>query len=240
MNFKNITIEYHYLDVPAPFCYTKTLKISTTDTTLHVDYLLEYTDRENFSQDELEDEGFTGEDNESWKGNLNIGWLETLTTLTDYTKGEKATSANESVVHVDNELLDTYGNESRWDYFIQEITQAIYETATWEQPLTIRFCKKDTDKAPIQKLQVSFATRTALLTAGDKNKTVEWNNIQQLLKLYYLQEFKEGEHSNKVPNQAGIYSDPSDGLWYDIKNSSTVLNKTQKEKLLGILEEIFE
>lgn len=239
MNFKNITIEYHYLDVPAPFCYTKTLKISTTESALQVDYLLEYTDRENFSQDELEDEGFTGEDNESWKGNLNINWLETLTQLTDYSKGDKATSANESVVHVDGVLLETYGNESRWDYFIQEITQAIYETATWEQPLTIRFCKKDTDKAPIQKLQISFASRTAGLTTGDKNKTIEWNNIQQLLKLYYLQEFKEGEHTNKVPNQAGMYSDPSDGLWYDIKNSSSSLNKTQREKLLTILEEIF-
>ena len=142
-------------------------------------------------------------------------------------------------MHIDGILLETYGNESRWDYFIQEITQAIYETATWEQALTIRFCKKDIDKAPIQKLHISFANRTAVLTTGDKNKTIEWNIIQQLLKLYYLQEFKEGEHTNKVPNQAGIYSDPSDGLWYDIKNSSSVLNKTQREKLLSILEEIF-
>lgn len=239
MNFKNITIEYHYLDVPAPFCYTKTLKISTTGTALHIDYLLKYTDRQDFSIEELEDEGFTGDDNESWTGDLHINWLETLDSLTNFSKGDKATSANESIVHIDGQLYETYGNESKWDYFIQEITQAIYETATWEQALTIRFCKKDTDKAPIQKLTVSFAAKTAVVTTGDKNKTIEWNLIQQLLKLYYLQEFKEGEHTNKVPNQAGIYSDPSDGLWYDIKNSSAALNKTQKEKLLKVLEEIF-
>jgi len=239
MNFKNITIEYHYLDVPAPFCYTKTLKISATGAALHVDYALKYTDRQDFSIEELEDEGFTGDDNESWTGDLHINWLENLDSLTNFNKGEKATSANECIVHLDGELFETYGNESKWDYFIQEITQAIYETATWEQALTIRFCKKDTDKAPIQKLTISFASKTAVLTTGDKNKTIEWNLIQQLLKLYYLQEFKEGEHTNKVPNQAGIYSDPSDGLWYDIKNSSAVLNKTQKEKLLKVLEEIF-
>lgn len=240
MNFKNITIEYHYLDVPAPFCYTKTLKINTTDTVLHADYALKYTDREDFSIEELEEEGFTGDDNESWTGDLHINWLETIDSLTNFNKGDKATSANECIVHVDGKLVETYGNESKWDYFIQEITQAIYETATWEQALIIRFCKKDSDKAPIQKLTVSFAAKTAVLTTGDKNKTIEWNNIQQLLKLYYLQEFKEGEHTNKVPNQAGIYSDPSDGLWYDIKNSSAALNKTQKEQLLKILEEIFD
>lgn len=239
MNFKNITIEYHYLDVPSPFCYTKTLKISTTDTALHVDYLLHYTDREDFSIEELEDEGFTGDDDESWTGELHISWLETLDRITNVVKGDKATSANECIVHLDGKLLETYGNESKWDYFIQEITQAIYETATWEQALTIRFCKKDTEKAPIQKLNISFALRSATLTTGDKSTAIEWDKIQQLLKLYYLQEFKEGEHTNKVPNQPGLYSDPSDGLWYDIKNSSAGLNKILREKLVSILEEIF-
>lgn len=241
MNFKNITIEYHYLDVPAPFCYTKTLKINATGSVLHVDYQLQYTDREDFSMEELEEEGFTGDDNESWKGNLHINWLETLNTITNLSKGEKASSANECIVHVDGNLFETYGNENKWDYFIQEITQAIYETATWEQPLIIRFCKKekDTDKAPIQKLTISFASKTAVSTTGDKNKTIDWKNIQQLLKLFYLQEFNEGEHANKVPNQAGIYSDPSDGQWYNLNDSSKVLNKTQKEQLQKILEEIF-
>lgn len=241
MNFKNITIEYHYLDVPAPFCYSKSLNISTTDTTLDIDYLLSYTDREDFSQDELQEEGFTGDDNESWKGTLHRNWMETLSTLLDSPKGEKASSANECIVHVDNVLIETYGNESRWDYFIQEITQAIYETATWEQPLSIRFCKKETDKAPIQKLTISFATKTAELNTGNKEsiKTIDWATIQQLLKLYYLQEFREGDHTNKIPDQTGIYSDPSDGFWYKIDNSSAILNKTQRETLHTILEEIF-
>jgi hypothetical protein len=241
MNFKNITIEYHYLDVPAPFCYTKTLKIKTTGSVLHVEYALEYTDREDFSIEELEEEGFSGDDNESWTGDLHTNWLETVTSLTDFSKGDKATSANECIVHVDGVLLETYGNETKWDYFIQEITQAIYETASWEQALTIRFCKKESeaDKAPIQKLNIAFASRTAVTTKDNKNKSIDWNNIQQLLKLYYLQEFKEGEHANKVPNQAGIYTDPSDGLWYNIKDSSAALNKTQKDQLLQILNEIF-
>ncbi|HSY62709.1 MAG TPA: hypothetical protein VK796_12580 [Cytophaga sp.] len=238
MNFKNITIEYHYLDVPAPFCYTKTLKIKATDISLHVDYLLKFTDREDFSIADLEDEGFTGEDNENWTGDLHLNWLESIDSITNLKKGDKATSANECIVHVDGNLLETYGNENKWDYFIQEITQAIYETATWEQALTIRFCKKETDKAPIQKLTISFATKTAAIT-GEKNKMMEWKNIQELLKLYYLQEFKEGEHTKKIPNEAGIYSDPGDGLWYDITNSSAVLNKTQSEKLIKTLEEIF-
>jgi len=241
MNFKNITIEYHYLDLPAPFCYTKIIKINASAASLTTDYTLLYTDREDFSQEELEDEGFSGDDNESWKGDLNINWLDTLHSLTDVKPGEKASSANECIVHIDGVLLETYGNESRWDYFIQEITQAIYETAGWEKALIIRYCKKDAAKAPIQQLQISFSTRTAQLQATEKSiRDIEWNNIQQLLKLYYLQEFKEGEHTNKIPNQSGIYSDPSDGFWYDIKNSSANLNKTQKEKLQNVLEDIFE
>ncbi len=242
MNFKSIIIEYHYLDVPAPFCYTKTLKIKATDTALQADYLLEYTDREEFSQDELEEEGFTGEDNESWKGDLHINWLDTLKSLTDNSVGEKATSANECIVYVDGTLLETYGNESKWDYFIQEITQAIYETATWEQPLAIRYCKKESnsDKAPIKKLQISFASKSASISPAEKNaKTIQWETIQQLLKLYYLQEFREDNHSNKVPNQTGVYTDPSDGLWYDIKGSASALAKVQREELSNVLEELF-
>ncbi len=237
MNFKNIRIEYHYLDLPAPFCYTKTLKIIPSATSLTTDYALTYTDRQDFSQEELEDEGFSGDDNESWKGNLHLNWLETLQFLTDSKPAEKATSANECIVYVDDVLLETYGNESKWDYFIQEITQAIYETAAWEKALTIRYCKKDSDKAPIKQLQISFSTRSAELNT---TKKIDWNNIQQFLKLYYLQEFKEGEHSSKIPNQSGVYSDPSDGFWYSIENSSSNLNKTQKENLNRILEEIFE
>ncbi len=49
----------------------------------------------------------------------------------------------------------------------------------------------------------------------------------------------ENEHSKKVPNQTGTYTDPSDGLWYDIKNSSSTLNKSQREELSNILEELF-
>ncbi|WP_018343915.1 hypothetical protein [Cytophaga aurantiaca] len=240
MNFKNITIEYHYLDVPAPFCYTKTLKINATETFLQVDYLLTYTDREDFSVEELEEEGFTGDDNESWTGKLDLNWLDSIKQIIALPKGNKASSANECILHVDGKSIETYGNEIQWDYFIQEITQAIYETAAWEQPLTIRFCKKDTDKASIQKLQISFANKTANLNIGEKNSSVEWTTIQQLLKLYYLQEFLEGEHTNKVPNQAGIYTDPSDGSWYDIKNASASLSKEQKETLLKVLEEIFD
>lgn len=240
MNFKNITIEYNYLDLPAPFSYTKKLKINPSASGLHTEYALEYTDREDFSKEELEDEGFSGDDNESWNGILHMNWLDTLTHLTDVKRGEKASSANECIVHLDGVLFDTYGNENKWDYFIQEITQAIYETATWEDALTIRYCKKESNKAPIQKLRITFSDRSAMLNPDDKSaKSIEWNQIQQLLKLYYLQEFKEGEHSNKIPNQAGIYSDPSDGFWYEIKNSSANLNKGQREKLVHVLDEIF-
>lgn len=239
MNFKNITIEYHYLELPAPYTYTKTLKISLKESLLTTEYALNYTDREEFTEDELLDEGFTGEDDESWQGNLNTNWLQTLEQLTDLKPGEKASSSNECIVRVDGTIHETYGNENKWDYFIQEITQAIYETAEWEAPLNIRFCKKnsDTDKAPIQHVQISFSTRNALLNGS---KVVAWEHVQQLLKLYYLQEFKEGESSKKVPNTAGTFTDPSDGFWYELNNSSSGLNKTQKEKLVKVFEDIFE
>jgi hypothetical protein len=240
MNFKNIHLEYHYLDVPAPFCYTKTLTIQPTATSLKLEYSLEYTDREDFTLEDLEEEGFSGDDNEDWKGEIHLNWLTPITNLLALSKGEKASSANECLVQVDNTTFETYGQESNWDYFIQELTQAIYETATWEQALTIRYCKKDQEKAPIQKLQISFAKRLAQCNNANKQDEIDWNLIQQLLKVYYLQEFKEGEHSTKIPNEVGIYTDPSDGLWYEIKKSSSNLNSTQKENLNMILENIFQ
>lgn len=239
MNFKNITIEYHYLELPAPYTYTKTIKIAPKESSLETEYSLKYTDREDFTEDELMDEGFSGEDDESWKGSINGNWLQTLEQLLDLKPGEKASSANECIVHLDGTLIETYGNESKWDYFIQEMTQAIYETAEWEAPLSIRFCKKtsDTDKAPIQQLQISFSNRSAQLSPS---KDVAWEHVQQLLKLYYLQEFKEGENSKKVPNIAGLYTDPSDGFWYNVQQASSSLHKTQKEKLTKAFEDIFE
>ena len=61
-----------------------------------------------------------------------------------------------------------------------------------------------------------------------------------LLKTYYLQEFKEKDHSKKIPNQIGVYTDPSDGLWYDLKNASSSLTALQKDTLNDILEAIFQ
>ncbi|MGN6645331.1 MAG: hypothetical protein ACTHJT_02275 [Cytophaga sp.] len=239
MNFKNITIEYHYLELPAPYTYTKTLKISFSEAGLKTDYALKYTDREDFSEEELQDEGFTGNDDESWKGNIDTNWLQTLVHLKELKPGEKATSSNESIVHVDGRLIETYGNENKWDYFIQEITQAIYETAEWEGPLNIRYCRKksEADKAPIQQLEISFSKRTATL---NKTHTVSWEHVQQLLKLYYLQEFAEGEHSKKIPVAPGIYTDPGDGFWYDTEEASSSLDKIQKENLTEAFKGIFE
>ncbi|MBC7450110.1 MAG: hypothetical protein H7259_01330 [Cytophagales bacterium] len=241
MNFKNITIEYHYLELPAPFSYTKTLKMSLNGEFVKVDYSLEYSDREEFSNEELEDEGFSREDGESWSGNLHKDWLKPVEHLCGLEKGEKAGSPNECMVTVDENTIETYGNEHKWDYFIQEITQAIYETAGWENPLVIRYCKKASEKAPIQHLKVSFTDRNAKRNAASPvEKEIAWESVQTLLELYYLQEFKEGEHSNKVPNQPGIYTDPSDGLWYNIESSSSNLNKKQKDRLLSLLNEVFE
>ena len=240
MNFKNISVEYHYLELPAPYSYTKKLLFTISENALLVDYSMEYTDREDFSIEELEDEGFGENDNETWKGELNKDWTESLTLLCSLKIGEKASSANECIVKADGIPIETYGQEHRWDYFIQEITQTIYETAEWETPLMIRYCKKESGKAPIQTLQISFKNRNIIRDLSlPTEKTIGWDATQTLLELYYLQEFKAGEHSNKIPNQAGIFTDPGDGHWYNIDSSSSSLSKKQKERLLQQLSELF-
>jgi hypothetical protein len=242
MNFKNISIEYHYLDLPAPFSYTKKFSFTISEDSLVVDYAMEYTDREYFSLEELEDEGFSDNDNENWKGAIHKDWLLPLIHLCNLKSGESADSANECIVSTDGTVIETYGQESKWDYYIQEITQAIYETAGWETPLNIRYCKKTSaDKAPIESLQISFKNRTVQRNiAIPSEKLIIWETTQPLLELYYLQEFKEGEHAKKVPNQAGIYTDPGDGNWYNINSSSANLSKKQQERLVHLLTEVFE
>ncbi|HWV33270.1 MAG TPA: hypothetical protein VN038_26610, partial [Dyadobacter sp.] len=62
--------------VPAPFAHFYTLKMDIQSAEdLRVDFDIVYNDREELTEDEIFDEGFSTDDDYKWKGSLPAVWI---------------------------------------------------------------------------------------------------------------------------------------------------------------------
>ncbi len=101
---KKIRIEFRTLDVPAPFAHDYTLSLEL-DKDIKARYQINYKGRENLSEEEIIEEGYTLDDDFEWKGEINSAWLQQIESLLDFQSSEKDIERREYEIHV----LSRYG-----------------------------------------------------------------------------------------------------------------------------------
>jgi hypothetical protein len=240
---KNCILEYEYNDMAAPYSYFKRFEISVEEKELNVQYQLTYTDRDDIYKEDLEAEGFTGNDDESWQGMVDKTWLtaleEMLKTPVQQETGPEL-SMNSIHIQVDGKPAPFCASLLQWEYFIHEFTQALYESGGAEAPLTMRLCDT-TNGDTIHSVTISFAHRTCILKKGIETPVnVDWKQSRKLLEAFYRQEFVEGQWTKKLPVTPGVYSDPGDGNWYPFNSATEHLSPKFKDKLRDELKKWFE
>lgn len=130
-------------------------------------------------------------------------------------------------------------NLEAWEYFLQELTQAVFEMSQKERPLEIHYLEI---LAPDQTLSItikpSFITRQLSIEVSDpkkkQSKEYPWEQLKPLLKAIYLPDYDEEQAKTQQPKKPGKYIDPGEERWYELNKS--VNNPGKKYDAVGALE----
>ncbi len=239
-NWKTIEVTYETQNLPAPFSF-EIKAVLQREKDLKVEFHLKYTDRDELDEEEILDEGFTGDDNIEWQGNLPDVWTASADALlekTTWTKKVSPISQSNITVFIDKVSQGHPANADKWEYWLQELQQAGMEADNIEKPLEIDYQKGNTKIA----IKASFVNRTASIqdfTEAAVEKPLEWSLLRKFLKHIYQAEFIPGE-AVKQPDAGGDpFLNLGGGQWYNLQKANLHLPKKKDwlEKLTGLMLE---
>jgi hypothetical protein len=242
MNLPNkLSISYQFEELPAPHSYIKEFTLTKSKNNYKVSYELDYTGRDGISLEEIEDEGFSENDNESWVGVVSNIWVEAFLEIIQGKPNTKPYTINFIDIKIDDKTYAVKGFENEIDYYIQELTQALYEIGGAENPLEIKYAFTKNNKSYTRIIKLSFAERKVNVLDNTKIVgSISWKNMPSFLELIYLMDFNEGYRHTKLPKESAASIDPGDGFWYKMEMLKKTISKSQFEKLNSLLVKYIE
>ena len=221
-SFDKISFQYTTGQVPPPFCFRYVIDVSLVGKDKYEGKLeLEYFDRDELTEDEIFDEGFSLEDNFSWQGVIPKVWGDEVVERIKSTNWRKNLSANNDGSEF---LIKLYKNENgevlqpsdinSWEMFMQEIMQAVFELGKKEAPLMIGFSKNDKSQQIQFDITYYFSRRCVDIIHNNNKKNIDWSEAQKLLKYIFGIDYVPEQGLEKLPKSHGAFISPGDGLWY--------------------------
>ena len=170
----DIELTFQTVDLPPPFANAISIKFRRENTDLWIDFNQEYLNREAISEEEIIEEGFSTNDDLAWKGSLNHSWQRDFDNLLTRTSvSAKAQESGNTLFLTSEGKQGFIDNAEAWEYFIQEVIQAIYERSGKEYEFLMIIRTKDT----LHEIKGSFAQR--LFTVNEAEK--DWTSFHTLL-----------------------------------------------------------
>ena len=208
---------------------------------LELSFELTYLGREDFTEEELLEEGFTINDDFTWNGTLPKIW-------SDVVFGNLK-SANELFIkslepHQDFWQIEFEGktfypkNIDGFKYLIEELQQAVFEKAGREAGLKLTFLKYQSGENIEVEITASFVERklhfkrTNLLDSTKDTKFLEWDELNFILKNTFSGEFIADFALSTKPTYKGVFVNTGDELWYEVGKSLLI----QPNKILKIIK----
>ena len=213
-----VIVSYQTLQLPPPYSFAYTLDINIDNDQVVVSFEQEYLNRESLTEEEILNEGFTLDDNFTWKGTLGKVWADYLGKLFEDVNLQDVSSDDGLYIHmaVGNGKPGMVMDTDFWDYELQEIVQAVYEASKKESKLHLDFVFiEDGDKSEIT-LDASFEDRKARI---DGDQPVIWDDLRKIMSLAYNEEYDDG--SSKKPSTDGLWVDfDGEGQYYQVSSKS--------------------
>lgn len=229
-NFQHINIDFQTLMAPPPYSNHYHFLLKPQDNKLQLNYQLTYTERETLTEEEILEEGFTPDDDYTWKGSLPAVWLQALEEMLVKTNKLKPSLPKDQPNLIRLQLTDAENKKQEgipdnlegWEYFLQEMTQAVFEISQKEQTLVIHYREVSKDGQILDvSFKPSFSKRNLQIETqqvGKKQrKTAIWKQLKPLLKAIYLPDYDHTHAAPVPPTHPGQYIDPGEGIWYDLK-----------------------
>lgn len=247
--------------IPPPFHYTYELQVNLAEEDSGEDsiisYEVRYLHREELTEDEILDEGFTLHDDWAWKGNLPLHWQKALLSQIEKQSWPKKPEKIEegeaglliSLIGKDEQVLfeGVPADIGSWEYFLQELIQAVYELAQREAPFELTYLEVDRGNETYQiELKASFAERSIRareLQDDQELKSIQadWKLLKNLMKNIYIPDYDYENAREQTPKKRGKYLYTGEGLWFKFGESLTEPDPKSNslERLEGSLKELF-
>lgn len=237
---QRISIEFYTPDLPAPHAFSLQLTAEDQKEATEITFSLSYLDRETCTPEELEEDGYTDNDNIQWKGKLGKDWGMIL--FDPLTYRELSVEENNHFMHVTFQdkkggKQEGFSSDPRLAYIIQELHQAILEATEKELPLSIRLKELKPD-APILDISIlgSFLEREAFIikhsTKKDKKQAINWSQLKDFMETIYTVDFDPDQALNEKQIQKGMYIEVGEGMWFQIEEEQKKLIETKLAHLL--------
>lgn len=248
-SLQRIDIMFETLSVPPPYSYAYTFRLRFRTDSVEVEYELHYTDRDELSEEEIWEEGFTLSDDYRWEGELPAVWRETLLDrwgASDWKILELADSSAENALvftavgEEESSQQVVPQDQAGWEYILQELTQAVYEAGQRESPLCIRYLERQGAKDRLfLSIIASFYHRSLEVEARKEESrwqnTLPWAALEPLMANLYQLDYHSERASQQSPRKPGKYLDPGDGQWYALGKQAT---NPGKQDYVGELERL--
>jgi hypothetical protein len=212
--------------VPAPYAYAIQLDLNENkDRSLSYNLELEYLDRDQLTEEEILDEGFTLSDDIKLEGKLPQTWAEELKILLSKTERTDKTELEDSedfwFLEIDKDQFYPK-NVRQWAAFLEQIRQAILENNELEKPLEITFVEISNKEKSTTVFKGSFTKRTLIVETGDGQKeNLKWSQLSAFLKDIFSGDFDYENATSKPKNADGIYINLGDEFWFEVGKSYT-------------------
>ncbi len=217
---RDLNISFLTLQVPPPFAHGYTMSVTSQGEAWKIGFQLEYLQRESLEEEEILEEGFSGDDDFEWSGKLPEVWAQTLDQLLAETsfEPEKPEEAPNHLFleYVNNGKSGFVGNFQEWEYVLEELIQAIFELAKRELPFMLHLVnlKQGVDL----KLQAKFATRSFTLK-GNK-KPFPWEQLKAVLG--HIENLEINEVPKLKPLKKGYWLSFDGEQYFEIKSEQGV------------------
>ena len=235
---------------PPPYHYAYHLQVNLAAAGTPVSFEIKYLHREALREDDIFDEGFTLEDDWEWKGNLPENWREAIKDQIQkqsWPKKPEKVSLNAPLLQIclldanDKKLFEGPPSDlNSWEYFLQELSQALYEIGEKEAPFHLAFREISSGEKQLDiQIEASFARQT--ITAkkfvnGVESETTmpAWKELKHLMKLIYMPDYDYERARLNEPKKRGKYVFTGEGLWF--KFGESLLEPSKKSTSLEQLE----
>lgn len=222
---KTYALSYSNILNPPPYLYKLDVDLDFTDQGVHVKYNKHFLNREDFSEEELEDEGFSLHDDIQIDSALSKSWaayFKQLTDLSNWTTGKPSENIGNTIsLLTSDDTSVKYLTVNKIEYLLEEIYQAILETAKIEAPLSLHLKKVQNGSELTLELVWHFKDRLFEVITNNKKKAKTWEEGQQLLGQFYETDLAELPVYKKKLPEGSVCINPGDGLWYEMPKDNT-------------------
>lgn len=200
---------------PPPFSHALEFLLKESTKGVQVKFERTYLERDTLSLDEIEEEGFTENDNLTLNCILDVIWWKALENAL-----EESTFQDKSSIKEEEDFLlinNKYPkNVEHWLLLTEQLQQAILEKCEKEEALKIEVCRVDTSQKTFFEFNARFSQRLFFLVSGKKQHSYPWNKLQDFLKDFFTADIRAEKFSEKPGNKTGIYINLGDGNWLEL------------------------